>query len=145
MTQCADGYVSAWNGNLYSGYSAGGSAIDFSLDRSFGISTLGGSAMYTKTHGDKLVIDGVEVADSSNVFGKYGAVAIWPRNDRNEIAWINRETADGTGAAPEFITLTQDRWINFHGRSGNFFTLLGDWSGASGSDGNSQIATYPLE
>ncbi|NIV39543.1 MAG: hypothetical protein GWN58_62085 [Anaerolineae bacterium] len=134
------GFVLAWNGQLYSNYSPS-SLYTTDVSSSFGVDVLSGTPMYMKSSHRYLYRGTTQIADAQAVFVDsgvaYGGRAIFSRNKSDEIVWVTREQADGgTLHHPRFAVLSTDAFGNWYDRSGDYFDVIGDWLGASGSSGD---------
>jgi len=138
-----DGYFSDWGGNVYP--IGGGDAVyeDTECER-FGAEMLGGHMLYMKGNGRYLYLDDTLIADALSVLGhETAARATFWNNKLDHIVWLRRYSAS---AGDTVVACTDDRFINFFDRTGNYFTAVGTWEGAngtSGENGNAMCILYP--
>ena len=143
------GFCHAWNGNIYQGYAPNG-AYD-TEETYFGIDVLNSMPLYKEGNGRDLYRSQIKLAEAGSVFGKspagsIGGRAIYTRGNTNEILWVVAAGAAPTPSALPNVAFmwTNDSFTNFHDKTGDFFTAIGNWAGASSeAHGNALALAFP--
>jgi hypothetical protein len=147
MTTCVrNGYVSTWEGEIYSGYDPNSLAFSMGTPPAQGFEVFSGSVLYYTNAAHDVHCNGVLLATAEAVWG-VGEVfghTMFVRNNVNEMAAVISGAALG-GTPDKFVVYTRDRFTNFHDRTGDFEVTVGTWSGVTpASDfGNAGLVTFP--
>ena len=146
-----DGYVQCWDGETYSNYDPASFYCDIGDGDVFGLDVCDGVLLHRLVAfgGTRFLYRGlVQVADSNAVFGGVvnGARAIFTHERTDEIVWVRREVS--TALSPIVVVWTDDAFVNWHDKTGDFRTEVGEWSGASepaGGAGNAVPLAFGFE
>lgn len=142
-----DGYITTWDGELYSGYDPNSLVLSMGTPPEFGFDTFGSTVLYYTNAPHDVYRDGVLLATAATVWGAgeaFGRVG-FVRNNVDEIVGVIQGGALAGGEPGKFIVYTTDAFINYHDRTGDFKTAVDDWSGDTAAEdwGNASFATFP--
>ena len=140
MVSVCEGFTTAWNYQMYSDYDPASPYIVQSQPgaNAMGIDVLDATPLFNKDNG--LYRGLVEIATEDAVWGSVfqivyiGGRAIYSRSSVDEIIWV---LAYKSSFPPDvFIVWSDDAFVNWHDKSGDWVVEIGAWAGASGTSSN---------